>query len=59
MQLTYRGIAYSPEPSTSETTESQHVGHFLGNRFNIRKFNTAHRCASAAQLKYRGVDYNA
>lgn len=59
MQLTYRGIAYGPEPCTLETTESQHVGHFLGNRFNIRKFNTAYRHEAAVQLKYRGVDYNA
>ena len=57
MKASYRGISYETETSAIETTETQQLGIFLGNRFKLKQHHVQQQTAPL-HLKYRGVDYN-
>ena len=57
MQLSYRGIPYTPADPSIEVPESPHVGQFLGRPFAIRRSSMTQPQAQSVRLKYRGTDY--
>jgi len=59
MHLSYRGTSYKATLPAIEVTETDQTALFLGNRFKIQHTTVAQRTGVNANLKYRGVDYNA
>ncbi len=57
MKLTYRGVAYEPNFSTLETTQTERMGVYRGSAVVIKQAAAKQRRSVPAHLKYRGVGY--
>lgn len=57
MKLTYRGVSYNYNPDPQEMTESNILGKYRGQAWNIRYPKHMNIPQPIAQLQYRGVPY--
>lgn len=57
MKLTYRGVSYNYNPCPQEMTESNILGKYRGQPWNVRYPRHMNIPQPIAQLQYRGVPY--
>jgi hypothetical protein len=57
MNLSYRGVSYTPAAPSVETTETQETSTFLGVRYQRKQYQVAQRQIFPEELTFLGRRY--
>jgi hypothetical protein len=55
MNLSYRGVKYSVDPTATKAVEGSVVGHYRGAAYRLKQADTSVANGHIAGLKYRGA----